>query len=791
MKKWKGKTRWLAILLSLCMVVAVIPITAFAATAAQATQSNIIPAFAGEQMVSVGYGDFEEPHYFELLENDELKVVTGSIIEYQIGETPYYSYDSLKAYLSECTAGNVINCRFAFQGDGDYADFRDIGTLTFTMVGGVDEVRIEIDAPQTGKTLAETASVLGSSSGVAVADDCLVVSEINWAKSGESAGASNGTTAAANTKYTASFVLHTDRGVAFADNVVNEVKVKVNGVSIDAENVQVNYVNESYQLEFFYEFDETGAAPVIDQVNITIDAPQTGKPLATIASVTSCSANGVEVDTSLLTVKSVEWGEPCSTGWIGGTTPTTDTVAAANKVYTVTIELTSSDVTFKNEGYDYSGITTTVNGQSAIPYTMDLGARCAVTYTFDETGAVIENPVIDLVNVTIDAPQTGKPLAQTAIVTASADGVAVDSSLFTYIVVTWFEFDDNGYPILTSDKVAVANKKYAVTVTVSGEMFQINTKYTVNGKDWGYAGLNEDLTICYLSCVFDKAGDTTSDTIKDVNIAVASPIIGCDIEKNEPYAYITDSVQYKIDSVKWIKGTYPEVGDSFEDPVTGTFEADTWYYAEIFISVNNGYTFDSDLSITVNGQSPAEVFAVYGGTDTHFIAKIKAVESSESESDYKIIEGANGSWTQNSDGTLTFRANGDFSKFTGVKVDGTLIDASNYTAVSGSTVITLKTDYLKTLSVGTHKLTVVYTDGDCSTNFEIKAASSGSSTDDEKDTTSTCDKTDTTQQNDGKTTESPKTGDDSNLMLWFVVLFASIAGVIGTVTYGRKKKCVK
>ena len=63
---------------------------------------------------------------------------------------------------------------------------------------------------------------------------------------------------------------------------------------------------------------------------------------------------------------------------------------------------------------------------------------------------------------------------------------------------------------------------------------------------------------------------------------------------------------------------------------------------------------------------------------------------------YKIIEGANGTWTQNRDGTLVFRANGDFDKFTGIKIDGTLIDAKNYTAVSGSTVITLKTDYLKT-----------------------------------------------------------------------------------------------
>lgn len=42
--------------------------------------------------------------------------------------------------------------------------------------------------------------------------------------------------------------------------------------------------------------------------------------------------------------------------------------------------------------------------------------------------------------------------------------------------------------------------------------------------------------------------------------------------------------------------------------------------------------------------------------------------------------------------------------------------------------ITLKADYLKTLSVGTHKLTVVYTDGECSTNFEVKQASSEQTT---------------------------------------------------------------
>ena len=102
-------------------------------------------------------------------------------------------------------------------------------------------------------------------------------------------------------------------------------------------------------------------------------------------------------------------------------------------------------------------------------------------------------------------------------------------------------------------------------------------------------------------------------------------------------------------------------------------------------------------------------------------------------------------------------------------MDDTLIDAKNYTAVSGSTVITLKTDYLETLSVGTHKLTVVYNDGECSTNFEVKAAQteSGGDSDSEK---------------------SPQTGDNSSLAPLCALLLVSGAGAIGTIVYSKRKK---
>ena len=147
--------------------------------------------------------------------------------------------------------------------------------------------------------------------------------------------------------------------------------------------------------------------------------------------------------------------------------------------------------------------------------------------------------------------------------------------------------------------------------------------------------------------------------------------------------------------------------------------------------------------------------------------------------DYKIIEGANGSWTQNSDGTLTVRANGEFSKFTGVKVDGNIVDRNNYTAKSGSTIVTLSKDYLATLSVGNHSLTVVFNDGECSTNFTVKAVGDNNP--------GTNPGTAVTPDN---TTNNPQTGDHSGIVLAVVVLLVS-GGALTVLGIAKKKagKC--
>ena len=151
--------------------------------------------------------------------------------------------------------------------------------------------------------------------------------------------------------------------------------------------------------------------------------------------------------------------------------------------------------------------------------------------------------------------------------------------------------------------------------------------------------------------------------------------------------------------------------------------------------------------------------------------------------DYKFLEGANGKWTKSSDKNLAFRANGEFSKFTGVKVDGTKIDADKYTAVSGSTIVNLKKEYLETLSVGKHTLTVVYTDGECSTEFEIKATSTA-----KKDTTDKENKSSKTTAAKLDNAKTPKTGDNSNILLWFTLLFSSGVVLMGKAFANKKRK---
>ena len=102
--------------------------------------------------------------------------------------------------------------------------------------------------------------------------------------------------------------------------------------------------------------------------------------------------------------------------------------------------------------------------------------------------------------------------------------------------------------------------------------------------------------------------------------------------------------------------------------------------------------------------------------------------------EYSFIEGAGSVWVQDSNDPLVFRASrnvGDaftIDHFTGIEVDGTGVGTAAYDKSSGSVIISLKVDYLKTLSLGEHTIKLGFNDADpIETTFTIKAADPSSS----------------------------------------------------------------
>ena len=128
---------------------------------------------------------------------------------------------------------------------------------------------------------------------------------------------------------------------------------------------------------------------------------------------------------------------------------------------------------------------------------------------------------------------------------------------------------------------------------------------------------------------------------------------------------------------------------------------------------------------------------------------------------YDILDGAGSSWTQNTDGSLAIRGSGEISKFREVKVDGVTVDPVNYTVTEGSTIITFKPEYLKSLSAGNHSFELVWTDGTAATNFTVA-------------------------ENADQSAKSPKTGEDFSMALCTVLLMISCAGLAGM--FAKRKR---
>ena len=158
----------------------------------------------------------------------------------------------------------------------------------------------------------------------------------------------------------------------------------------------------------------------------------------------------------------------------------------------------------------------------------------------------------------------------------------------------------------------------------------------------------------------------------------------------------------------------------------------------------------------------------------------------EKNPDYKpatpvIIEGAGGEWTKESGSTLRFRSDAGISSFVRVEVDGTVVDAKNYTVTEGSTIVTFTAEYLESLATGKHTVAIV-----SSISGEEKKATAEFTIAKKADTTSG-NSTPNTEQTTAQKTKALKTGDESPVGYLLVLLALCGAAVVFTGKKGYLK----
>ena len=166
----------------------------------------------------------------------------------------------------------------------------------------------------------------------------------------------------------------------------------------------------------------------------------------------------------------------------------------------------------------------------------------------------------------------------------------------------------------------------------------------------------------------------------------------------------------------------------------------------------------------------------------------------------EILEGHNGKWQMNSGKTLSFRSSAPFAEFISVTIDDVVVDEKNYDKAEGSTIITLHPEFLSTLSVGTHTLSIDSASGSAVTEFTIEEATAEPSITETPSVTEAPSPTTTPSATTASTaatvtpapiaspeTKAPKTGDESNVAIWMLLLFLSAEGIIVALQKSKKK----
>ena len=263
------------------------------------------------------------------------------------------------------------------------------------------------------------------------------------------------------------------------------------------------------------------------------------------------------------------------------------------------------------------------------------------------------------------------------------------------------------------------------------------------------------------------------------------------IEKNAT----GNEIEITVDEEKEVKVSYKKI------PFTITVEEVTGATVDPDGTVTVSYGDNKDFTITANtGYKLVKVLVndVEKTLDGNTL-KLKNITSNMKikvvveKIEYKVIEGAEQTYTITKDTEARFRIDADYNLFNNkVYVDNVLVDSSNYTSKSGSTIIVLNKEYVDTLAVGEHTLKVAFTDGgEAETTFTIARKAEDNNNNEDNNENNNENNTPAKPENkeemkDKDNGSNPKTGD--NIILYVAMASISIIGLGAIIIVSKKNK---
>ena len=407
----------------------------------------------------------------------------------------------------------------------------------------------------------------------------------------------------------------------------------------------------------------------------------------------------------------------------------------------------------------------------------------------------------------------------------------------------WYQISKGAYPGATDDDWQLINSGYlyssdyyykavfSVRVSTNPEKNYIipnNVNATINGKECDIQ-IAEDGKSCVMSYIFEAKAPQQVNTINNIAVTVDEPVIGAKPDF-EPEFTATPAGSVTLDECCWYKISVDDYtgtdGDLWDEiSANDVFEEGYYYSVDLYFIPNENYSLNEEISATVNGKPHDDTYgSVYdeffgvayvsgvfdpleppctltvpftttvklGGNaapgETVFTLEI--VDANAGEETYADVT-VSASVTTNGAGsyTGTMTLTGPFQQLRNMLCEGAFVKqvdagAANWT-YDDTVWGLLLTEVVAFASTddAAPEYTVLILPATCeeTENGKYYDLDWDATPLDEMSFTNTYTKSTTKPA-------SPQTGDNSNPALWFALFAVSVAGVIGTCVYSKRRR---